>query len=100
MPKLKNLLQVLIDTNRKFVFKQGLDERLLTDDKCKMLFSAKYDGDYIFAFDNIDDYNLSEEKLKLIKKYASGKNVKFYVLCIDLTCCLERWIRRCQNIYK
>ena len=80
-PNWKNLLQCLIDTGRKFVFKQGLDERLLTDDKCKMLFTAKYDGDYIFAFDNVADYNLIEEKLKLIKKYASSKNVKFYVLC-------------------
>ena len=80
-PDWKELLQGLIDTGRKFVFKQGLDERLLTDDKCKMLFSAKYDGDFIFAFDNIEDYPLIEKKLQLIRRYTSSKNVKFYVLC-------------------
>ena len=101
-PNWKNLLQGLIDTNRKFVFKQGLDERLLTEDKCKMLFSAKYDGDYIFAFDNIADYNLIEEKLKLIKKYASGKNVKFYVLCAydrDNKYDTEFFLKDIENIY-
>ena len=101
-PNWKNLLQCLIDTGRKFVFKQGLDERLLTDDKCKMLFSAKYDGDYIFAFDNVADYNLIEEKLKLIKKYASGKNVKFYVLCAydrDNKYDTEFFLKDIENIY-
>ena len=101
-PNWKNLLQGLIDTNRKFVFKQGLDERLLTEDKCKMLFTAKYDGDYIFAFDNIADYNLIEEKLKLIKKYASGKNVKFYVLCAydrDDKYDTEFFLKDIENIY-
>ena len=101
-PNWKNLLQGLIDTGRKFVFKQGLDERLLTEDKCKMLFSAKYDGNFIFAFDNIADYNLIEEKLKLIKKYASGENVKFYVLCAydrDDKYDTEFFLKDIENIY-
>ena len=80
-PNWKNLLQGLIDTGRKFVFKQGLDERLLTDDKCKMLFTSKYDGNFIFAFDNIEDYPLIEKKLQLIRQYTSSPKVKFYVLC-------------------
>lgn len=74
------LLQKVIDTNKPFVFKQGLDERLLTEEKCEMLFSAKYDGDVIFAFDNITDYDLIHKKLKIIRKYKGKKNVKFYVL--------------------
>ena len=31
-------VQELIDMKKPFKFKQGLDERLLTDEKCKMLF--------------------------------------------------------------
>ena len=33
-----------------------------------MLFNAKYDGDYTFAFDNISDYELIHQKLKLIRE--------------------------------
>lgn len=45
-----------------------------------MLFGSKYDGDYIFAFDNIEDYELIESKLKLIREYTD-KVPKFYVFC-------------------
>lgn len=76
----KDLLQELIDTGRPFKFKQGIDERLLTDDRCKLLFNANYDGDFTFAFDNIEDYDLIEEKLKLIRKYTCKRTIKFYVL--------------------
>jgi len=79
-PKWKEMLQELIGTGRQFKFKQGLDERILTDEKCKMLFSGSYDGDFTFAFDNIEDYDLIHEKLKLIRKYHKQNNVKFYVL--------------------
>ena len=51
----KPLLEELIDTGRQFKFKQGLDERLLTDEKSEMLFTSNYDSDYTFAFDNISD---------------------------------------------
>ena len=78
--KWKAILQELIDTGKPFKFKQGLDERLLTDEKSKMLFSANYDGDLTFAFDNVSDYDLIHEKLKLIRKYAPTKSIKFYVL--------------------
>ncbi len=64
-----------------FKFKQGLDERLLTDEKCEMLFSANYDGDYTFAFDNVSDYDLIHAKLQLIHRYATNiTRVKFYIL--------------------
>lgn len=79
-PNWKELLQQLIATGKPFKFKQGLDERLLTDEKCKLLFSAKYDGDYTFAFDNIADYELIHEKLKMIRRHTNSKSIKFYVL--------------------
>lgn len=76
----KPLLQQLIDLGKPFKFKQGLDERLLTDEKCEMLFNASYDGDYTFAFDNIADYDLIKEKLKMIRRHTTSTSVKFYVL--------------------
>ena len=79
-PQWKSALQELINTGKPFKFKQGLDERLLTDEKCKMLFNSNYDGDMTFAFDNISDYEIIQSKLKLIRKYAPSKSIKFYVL--------------------
>lgn len=76
----KEMLLELQSMNIPFQFKQGLDERLLTDEKCKILFNSKYDGDYIFAFDNVADYDLIESKLKIIRKY-SDKVIKFYTFC-------------------
>jgi len=45
-----------------------------------MLFSSKYDGSYTFAFDNIEDKELIEKKLQLIRKHTSTIPM-FYVLC-------------------
>lgn len=79
-PDWRNILNELIAIDKKFKFKQGMDERLLTDDRCQILFSAKYDGDYTFAFDNVSDYELIHEKLKMIRRYTQSTNIKFYVL--------------------
>lgn len=76
----KSILEELIALGKPFKFKQGMDERLLTDEKCKLLFNANYDGDYTFAFDNISDYDLIHRKLKLIRKYTKATAIKFYVL--------------------
>ena len=76
----KDMLQQLQATGKSFQFKQGLDERLLTDEKCEVLFKSKYDGDYIFAFDNVADYELIERKLQLMRKYTN-KIPKFYTFC-------------------
>lgn len=79
-PNWKNLLEQLQATGKPFQFKQGLDERLLTDEKCEMLFKSRYDGDYIFAFDNVADAELIERKLQLLRKYTT-KIPMFYVFC-------------------
>ena len=76
----KKCLEELRATGKPFRFMQGMDERLLTPEKCELLFSSKYDGDMTFAFDKISDYRLIEKKLKLIREY-SAKQVRFYVLC-------------------
>ncbi len=79
-PNWKALLNQLIAIGKPFKFKQGLDERLLTDEKCELLFNSNYDGDYTFAFDNIADYDLIHKKLNMIRRHTSSTNIKFYVL--------------------
>lgn len=67
-------------TGKRFQFKQGMDERLLTDEKCEVIFGSKWIGDYIFAFDNIKDRRLVERKLELMGRHTD-KTPKFYVFC-------------------
>lgn len=76
-PMWQSLLAALQETGRPFQFKQGLDERLLTPCNCQMLFHAKYDGDYIFAFDNYADAPVIEQKIKLARQYTQAV-LKFY----------------------
>lgn len=76
----KPLLQQLIDTGKRFKFKQGLDARLLTPDRCSLLFSAKYDKNITFAFDDISDYDIIHKKLKLIRDHTD-RECTFYVFC-------------------
>lgn len=83
-PQWKDILTHLQAKNKPFQYKQGLDERLLTPEKVGMLFfNSKYKGDYIFAFDNIADKNIIENKLQLIRSMYKnkGQNIKFYVFC-------------------
>lgn len=76
----KSIFESLIKTNRKFQYKQGMDERLLTNEKCDYIFNkSKWQGDYIFAFDNIADKDIIIKKLKLIRSVTNKKNIKFYV---------------------
>lgn len=79
-PNWKSMLMELQQTGKPFQFKQGLDERILTEEKCEALFKSRYDGDYIFAFDNISDAPIIESKLKLMRKYTN-RVLKFYCFC-------------------
>jgi hypothetical protein len=76
----KSIFDELNATGKRFQFKQGMDERLLTDEKCEVVFNSKWLGDFIFAFDNIKDRRLIEQKLKLIRKHTN-KRIKFYCFC-------------------
>lgn len=79
-PRWKEILLDLQSRGKPFQFKQGLDERLLTDESCMLLFRSKYDGDYIFAFDNIADSVLIEKKIELAREYTTAA-LKFYCFC-------------------
>lgn len=76
----KEIFAELNATGKRFQFKQGLDERLLTPEKCEVLFNSAWIGDYIFAFDNISDRRLIERKLELMRQYTDVIP-KFYVFC-------------------
>ena len=76
----ESILDDLEATGKPFQFRQGLDVRLITDKKAKRLSNTKYHGDFIFAFDHLEERDLIEEKLKLWKRY-SIKTTKLYVLC-------------------
>lgn len=77
----RKVFEELIATGKKFQFKQGCDERLLTDEKCEILFNkSKRIGDRIFAFDNIKDRELIERKLQMIRRHTNDQ-IKFYTFC-------------------
>ena len=48
-----------------------MDERILTEEKCELLFSASYDGDYTFALSREAPVNTFAEELDL-KPYSRG----------------------------
>lgn len=82
-PCWEELLQPVIESGKRFQFKQGLDERLLTKDKILKIETWKYDGEMIFAFDNIEDKKLIMSKLMLIRATVPqwSRELKFYVFC-------------------
>lgn len=76
----EEILDELEKTNKPFQFRQGLDIRLLNERSAKRIANTRYHGDFIFAFDHIEDRDLIERKLKLWRR-CSSKTTKLYVLC-------------------
>ncbi len=74
------IFEELKETGKPFQYKQGLDERLLDDERCVALANSKYKGDYIFAFDNINDKDIIEKKLAILRGYTD-KRAMFYLFC-------------------
>lgn len=79
-PRWKEMLDALKRTGKPFQFRQGLDERLLDDVRCRELFSSRYDNAYTFSFDNLADAELIERKLVLARKYTDAF-LRFYCFC-------------------
>ena len=77
----KSGMEALIATKKPFQFRQGLDVRLLNDEKAELLARARYHGDMIFAFDNWRDRDVIEKHLKIWKKHCPKKTTKFYLFC-------------------
>ncbi|MGM0409123.1 MAG: hypothetical protein ACQEQF_00055 [Bacillota bacterium] len=78
----KNRVEIfnnIIDTGKPYEFKQGLDFRLINEEIIYLLNNSKSRGNFIFAFDNIEDREIIENKLKLWRKYNNNR-LRFYVL--------------------
>lgn len=78
-PGWEEVLDELEATGRPFQFRQGIDLRLMTDRKAKRLVSARYQGDFIFAFDHLEDREQIIQKVQIWKRY-SAKVCKMYVI--------------------
>lgn len=74
------LLDKLIEVNVPFQFRQGLDLRLMNDEVAEKFQHCKYHGDFIFAFDHIQDKEIITEKLDIWRRHCK-KETKLYVLC-------------------
>ena len=76
----EKILDDLNSTGKPFQFRQGLDIRLMTDKKAEILSKSMYYGDYIFAFDHIEDKDQIVKKLRIWRKHCKS-TTKLYVLC-------------------
>lgn len=76
----EEILDEIEATGKPFQFRQGLDLRLMTDRKAQRFNNANYHGDFIFAFDHLEDRDRIIDKIQLWKRYSS-KICKLYVLC-------------------
>ena len=74
-PKWQEVLDELDETGRRFQFRQGLDVRLMTEEKARRLANVKYHGDYIFAFDHINEAEQVVRGLKIWRRH-SDKSTK------------------------
>lgn len=79
-PNWEEILDEIEATGKPFQFRQGLDLRLMTDRKAQRFNNTNYHGDFIFAFDHLEDRDKIINKIQLWKRYSS-KICKLYVLC-------------------
>lgn len=80
----KDLLQQLIDSEAKVDFNQGLDIRLMTEEKAKMLSQIPIKAIH-FAWDRYEDREMIEPKFLTFRKQSKvrNKDLQVYVLCGD-----------------
>jgi radical SAM superfamily enzyme YgiQ (UPF0313 family) len=83
----RKVMEELIATKKPFQFRQGMDIRLMNDEKADLLNKVKYHGDFIFAFDHYRQDDPKEarnvrETIKGLKKWREycHKSTKLYVI--------------------
>lgn len=83
-PDYKDLLQQLIDSKAHVNFNQGLDIRLMTEEKAKMFSEIKLDAVH-FAWDRYEDKKIIIPKFEMFRKISNvrQKDLQVYVLCGD-----------------
>ena len=75
----ENVFEELYATGKRFVFKQGLDIRLMSKRKSEALQKAKYKGEIIFAFDNVNEETEFRRGAECLRERCD-KPAKAYVL--------------------
>jgi hypothetical protein len=92
------LFDTFLEINKPITYRQGLDIRLLTEERTKRLLQLKYDGMYYFAFDLWKNKDLIEPKMKLFHdEYmlkTSKKDIKFIQTKVYLFCGFDE-----NNVY-
>lgn len=83
-PDWKDSLQQLIDSGAKVNFSQGLDIRLMTEEKAEMLSQIRLDAIH-FAWDRYEDREIILPKFEMFRKISKvrQKDLQVYVLCGD-----------------
>ena len=85
-PKWKEKLQYFIDNQLKVSFNQGLDIRLIDDEKAEILSRVLYfDRNFsrrviYFAFDNLSMKDIFIEKMNILKKYIKPYRIMVYFI--------------------
>lgn len=92
----KELLQQLIDSKARVNFNQGLDIRMMTEEKAEMLSQIPLDAIH-FAWDRYEDKNIIQPKFLQFraKSKVNAHNLQVYVLCGDH----ERKVRE-EDLYR
>ena len=99
------------EIGKPFQYRQGMDIRLLNEERIKRLFELKYDGDYYFAFDLWRQQKYIEPKMKLFYEYFMNKfpkrnsyiNTKIYVFIgLDETEKYDEifWINEIETVFR
>lgn len=80
----KDVLQQLIDSKARVNFNQGLDIRVMSEEKAEMLSQIKLDAIH-FAWDRYEDKELILPKFKSFREASTvhPHNLQVYVLCGD-----------------
>lgn len=79
-PEWRDILDELQATGKPFCYNQGLDVRLLTEEKAMALRECRYKGSITFAFDDIDDAPIITRHMDILGKYDYNNPPRFFVL--------------------
>jgi hypothetical protein len=107
---LYTLIDELNQTGKKIQWRQGLDIRLITEDRAERLIKMRYDSHYHFAFDRMQDAEIVESKLKIWQtkwdSIHSGTayyiNTRFYVFMgMDSTGSYDEafWLNEIESVF-
>ena len=79
-PEWRAILTELQESGKPFSYNQGLDARLLTDEKAKVLSECRYHGHISFAFDDIDDTPIILERMGVLSRYEFSASPRFFMI--------------------